>query len=53
MLDHIGLAVSDFEKAQDFYNAALTPLGVHVVMEVTPEQSGGGQHAGFGSEGKP
>ena len=51
--NHACLAVSDFEKAQDFYNAALTPLGVHVVMEVTPEQSGGGQHAGFGSEGKP
>jgi len=53
MLDHIGLAVSNYEKSKDFYDAALTPLAIDVVMEVTPEQSGGGRHAGFGSEGKP
>jgi len=53
MLDHIGLAVSDFEKSRSFYQAALNPLGLGVVMEVTPEESGGGRHAGFGEEGKP
>jgi len=53
MLDHIGLTVSDFEKSRVFYLAALAPLGVDVVMEVTPEESGGGHHAGFGSQGMP
>jgi catechol 2,3-dioxygenase-like lactoylglutathione lyase family enzyme len=31
----------------------LAPLGVTLLMEVTPEQSGGGAHAGFGDDGKP
>ncbi|HTR13732.1 MAG TPA: VOC family protein [Roseiarcus sp.] len=53
MLDHIGLAVSDFTKSKDFYDAALTPLGIGIVMEVTLEESGGGRHAGFGSQRKP
>lgn len=53
MLDHIGLTVSDFAKARAFYDAALAPLGVAVVMEVTPEQTGGSSHLGYGSEGRP
>ena len=53
MLDHVGLTVSDFAKARAFYDAALEPLGVAVLMEVTPEMSGGGSHAGYGSGGKP
>ena len=28
MLDHIGLTVSDFARAQAFYDLALAPLGV-------------------------
>jgi len=35
MLDHIGLAVADMERAKAFYQAALKPLGLDVVMEVT------------------
>jgi catechol 2,3-dioxygenase-like lactoylglutathione lyase family enzyme len=53
MLDHIGLAVADFDRARAFYRAALKPLGLGVVMEVTAEESGGDAHAGFGDEGKP
>jgi len=53
MLDHIGLAVSDYARSRRFFDAALAPLGIAVVMEVTPEQSGGGAHAGFGSDGRP
>jgi catechol 2,3-dioxygenase-like lactoylglutathione lyase family enzyme len=53
MLDHVGLTVSDFAKARAFYDAALKPLGVAVLMEVTPEMSGGGSHVGYGSDGKP
>ena len=53
MLDHIGLAVADFDRAKAFYRAALKPLGLGVVMEVTAEETGGDAHAGFGDEGKP
>lgn len=53
MLDHLGLTVSDFKKARAFYDQALAPLGVAVVMEVTPEQTGGSAHAGYGADGRP
>ena len=53
MLDHIGFSVSDFERSRAFYEAALDEIGLTVVKEVTREQSGGYQGAGFGAEGKP
>ena len=53
MLDHIGLTVSDFARARAFYSAALAPLALGVVMEVTAEQTGGTAHAGFGAPGQP
>ncbi len=53
MLDHVGIAVSDYAKAKAFYVAALQPLGITLQMEVTPEMSGGTWHAGFGKPGKP
>ena len=53
MLDHIGLSVADIERSKAFYEAALEPLGLKVVMEVTAAQTGGEAHAGFGVEGKP
>ena len=53
MLDHVGVAVSDFERSRVFYAQALAPLGIAVVMEVGPELTGGSAHAGFGREGKP
>ena len=49
MLDHIGFKVSDFERSKAFYVQALAPLGIGIVMEVTPEM----RHLGFGSERKP
>ena len=54
MLDHVGFAVADAERSRKFYEAALAPLGVTLIMSVTPEQteSGGTAH-GFGSDGKP
>jgi catechol 2,3-dioxygenase-like lactoylglutathione lyase family enzyme len=52
MLDHIGLAVADMERAKAFYQAALKPLGLSLIMEVTAEQTGGDAHAGFGEVGK-
>ena len=53
MIDHMGFPVSDFARAKAFYLKALAPLGASVVMEVTPEQTGGHAHAGFGRDGKP
>jgi len=53
MLDHIGLHVSGFERSREFYRQALAPLGVTLVMEVSAEQTGDGDHAGFGLDGKP
>ncbi|SFD31680.1 VOC family protein [Tropicimonas isoalkanivorans] len=54
MIDHIGFAVSDISTARDFYAAALAPLGIEVMMEVTEEMTGGhGAHVGFGGADKP
>jgi catechol 2,3-dioxygenase-like lactoylglutathione lyase family enzyme len=33
MLDHIGINVSDYASARDFYSAALAPLGLRLTME--------------------
>jgi catechol 2,3-dioxygenase-like lactoylglutathione lyase family enzyme len=53
MLDHVGAVVSDIARSRRFYDAALAPLGVTVMMEVTAEQTGGHAHLGYGSAGKP
>lgn len=53
MLDHIGISVSDYQKAKALYTAALSPLGITFVMEVTPEETGGFWYGGFGKAGKP
>ena len=54
MLDHVGFAVSDLAGSRRFYEAALAPLGISVIMEVTPEQTeSGGTAIGFGVEGNP
>ena len=46
MIDHIGIAVSDFDRAVAFYTKALAPLGYVHIMTF-------GTHAGFGIDGKP
>lgn len=53
MLDHVGATVSDLARSRAFYDAALGPLGIAVIMEITPEQTGGGGHLGYGSNGRP
>jgi catechol 2,3-dioxygenase-like lactoylglutathione lyase family enzyme len=53
MLDHIGFGVSDFARSKAFYERALAPLGYRIVMEVTPEESGGYSGVGFGDGMKP
>jgi len=53
MLDHIGLKVTNIKKAKAFYDAALAPLGVGVVMEVSAEETGGSAYMGYGEGFKP
>lgn len=54
MLDHVGFAVADAERSRVFYEAALAPLGIGLIMSVSPEQTeSGGTAFGFGSDGKP
>jgi catechol 2,3-dioxygenase-like lactoylglutathione lyase family enzyme len=54
MLDHVGFAVTDAERSRAFYEAALAPLGISLIMSATPDQTeAGGTAHGFGSNGKP
>ena len=53
MLDHISLTASDVARARAFYDKALAPLGIDVVMEVPAELTGGQAYLGYGSEGRP
>jgi catechol 2,3-dioxygenase-like lactoylglutathione lyase family enzyme len=46
IIDHIGFAVSDYDKSKQFFCRALAPLGIELVMEVRG-------WAGFGKGGKP
>jgi catechol 2,3-dioxygenase-like lactoylglutathione lyase family enzyme len=52
MLDHIGFSVADFERSKAFYVAALAPLGIALLIELTAAETGGDAHAGFGAEEK-
>jgi catechol 2,3-dioxygenase-like lactoylglutathione lyase family enzyme len=52
MIDHIGFAVADMDRAKTFYSAALEPLGIDVIAEVSAEETGSDAHAGFGADGK-
>ncbi|MBX3227041.1 MAG: VOC family protein [Labilithrix sp.] len=55
IVDHFGVTVTDFEKGLAFYEKALAPLGIKVVMKIGKELTGGQyEGAGFGNEkGKP
>ena len=54
MLDHVGFAVADAERSRRFYEQALAPLGITLIMTVAPDQTeAGGTAHGFGSDGKP
>jgi catechol 2,3-dioxygenase-like lactoylglutathione lyase family enzyme len=52
MLDHIGYSVADIGKSKRFYVAALTPLSIGIVVEITAEQTGKDAHIGFGANDK-
>src|SRR6478735_6328600 len=53
MIDHMGIGCSDFEASRSFYEAALAPLGITAVMEVTPAMTGASRAAGLGAEAHP
>jgi catechol 2,3-dioxygenase-like lactoylglutathione lyase family enzyme len=53
MLDHIGIGCADFAASRRFYEAALGPLGIAMVMEVTPEMTGGYHGIGMGTGDHP
>ena len=55
IIDHFGFGVSDYERAKAFYRTALEPLGITLVAEWGPDQTGGNDvyACGFGREGKP
>lgn len=46
IIDHLGLAVSDYAASKAFFTRALAPLGIRLVMEVQG-------WAGLGRDGKP
>lgn len=50
MIDHFGIRVGDFDRARSFYTEALAPLGYRVLVEITPEMSGGHRGVGFGAD---
>ena len=53
-IDHVGYAVSDYERAKAAYAKALAPLGYTLIMEVPAEGNpSGAPAAGFGVNGKP
>ena len=47
MLDHVGFAVRDYGRSKAFYEKALAPLGLTILLEPV------GEAAGFGEDGKP
>jgi catechol 2,3-dioxygenase-like lactoylglutathione lyase family enzyme len=54
MIDHVGFAVSDYERSKRFYLQALAPLGYSLIIEVGAEQTESkAPAAGFGANGKP
>lgn len=54
MIDHLGIPVKNHAASRTFYLAALAPLGIGVVMEVSRQQSGAASDfTGLGSKGKP
>ena len=53
MIDHTGVAVSDFIKSKNFYTQALAPIGYGLLMELSAEVTGSTDVAGFGEPPKP
>jgi catechol 2,3-dioxygenase-like lactoylglutathione lyase family enzyme len=54
MLDHVGIAVQDAARSQAFYDAALAPLGITMLMEIGADLTeSGGKACGYGKDDHP
>lgn len=53
MIDHTGVAVSDFERSKAFYQRALAAIGYGLLMELPAFVTGSADVAGFGEPPKP
>ena len=48
MLDHVAIEVSDFARSKAFYEAALEPLGIRLLMEPVEGSAGFGKDTEHG-----
>ncbi|MGE0501353.1 MAG: VOC family protein [Rhizobiaceae bacterium] len=48
MIDHAGIAVSDWATSKAFYDAAFVPMGISMLHVVPPEFTGGVKVGGYG-----
>lgn len=54
MIDHIGFAVSDLARARTFYEKALAPLGITLLMKIGSDLTeAGGDTLGFSNDDNP
>ena len=53
MIDHTGVAVSDYARSKAFYEKALAPIGYVLMMEIPASVTGHTDVAGFGEPPKP
>jgi catechol 2,3-dioxygenase-like lactoylglutathione lyase family enzyme len=53
MIDHTGVAVSDFATSKAFYTKALAPIGYTILAEFPAAVTGSVDVAGFGVAPKP
>jgi catechol 2,3-dioxygenase-like lactoylglutathione lyase family enzyme len=45
-VDHVGFAVADYERSKAFYEKALAPLGLKLLMEFSEAAAGFGRDEG-------
>ncbi len=53
VIDHLGIGVSDILHARAFYERALEPLGIRLMMSIEADPPQSTPRLGFGSAGKP
>ncbi len=53
MIDHTGIAVSNYQQSKKFYSDALAAIGYELIVEFPASVTGSEDVAGFGEGGKP
>lgn len=51
-IDHVTLSVADIDRAKAFYTAALAPIDLQPIADITAEMSGTVAYCGFGRSRK-